>query len=709
MAGYAVWAASFQSDLPALTHLLQSLPYLSLKQRKAILTLSRVQPSTLSWSSRYCREYRTELRANIVYKLFVDQRETFEQNTLYGLISALHPVFTSTIYSLLSVASRMAPYQDYSDIVSTQRDTIEKEIQAATSYNPPPKLNYTAIFSSFRRDRLFRIYPNVPLEEDLHRKLHQSFQRSKFLLHGRLIYPRVSNKTIGVEAQEISSRMVHHNHHQECSVDFVESVADVERVYHETGVELKGPVEMRKAWKYNDLKPRVYYAQGPDVFHRSKYIQSIFNVILDCFQVVHRKNRYELPEDRRMSDSDALIIYDYSSFTSRLDEVLEFTRALADFYTDVQVVLVDSHLGLKTVSLRDLLLEYTSACNESSVFDAARVLGLESFFPIFHTCGMLGVPGNISSCTLLHGIHLSVLLSSDIRGRCVGDDALACLPEADEETLENFMDGVNNLGMVEKEKFSIWSYEDDQDESEWHYLKRPITRISSAIQLGIAYIWPSIANLLNLSDDFHTVVPVGNMQRRKTFIAQWSRLLDRMHHLQTGTLSDLDIAILVHFQNGAYRRLDLRNGGLLRFGDVASSSLICPRRMTKDGFDLDWRHITYDHFRKFGGVSELPASWELSQKFEGFLGEELLSTTNALYGLLEKLGYLEKEIAMEIVDFRTMTFEECRIYLDLDYAFTYRFTVVKDFPIWYQHLQYVIPMSPHERLSTIEQWMDVGE
>jgi hypothetical protein len=648
-----------------------------------------------------------ELRANVVYKLYADQRETFEQNTLYGLILQLHPVLSTTIYSLLSAASRMAPYEDLSDIVTAQKETIEKEIQAAMTYNPPPKLNYSAIFSSFRRDRMFRMYPNVPLDEDVHRSLHQSFQQSKFLLHGRIIYPRVSNKTIGVEAQEISSRMVHHSHHPECSVDFVESVADVERVYHETGVETKGPVEMRRAWKYNDLKPRVYYAQGPDVFHRSKYIQSIFNVILDCFQVVHRFNRYELPEDRRLSDSDALIIYDYTSFTSRLDEVLEFTRALADFYADVHVVLVDSRYGLKQVCLRDLLLEYTSACNELSVFDAARVLDLESFFPVFHTCGMLGVPGNISSCTLLHGIHLSIILSSVHRGRCVGDDALACLPDADEETLESFIDAVNNLGIVERTKFSIWSYEDDQDESEWHYLKRPITRVSSAIQLGIAYIWPSIANLLNLSDDFHTVAPLSIMQRRKTFISQWSRLLDRMHHLQTGTLSDLDIAILVRFQNGAYRKLDLRNGGYVRFGDVGTSSLICPRRMTEDGFDLDWRHITYDHFRKFGGISELPASWELSQKILGFEGEEVLSTNNALYALLEKLGYLEKEIAMEIVDFQTMTFEECKVYLDLDYVFTYRYSVVKDFPVWYQQIQYVIPMSPHERLSTIEQWMDV--
>lgn len=49
------------------------------------------------------------------------------------------------------------------------------------------------------------------------------------------------------------------------------SLKEVERFYCHTGVTIDGPVEMRSSWKYNDLKPRIYYAQGPTVYSVSKY------------------------------------------------------------------------------------------------------------------------------------------------------------------------------------------------------------------------------------------------------------------------------------------------------------------------------------------------------------------------------------------------------------------------------------------------------
>jgi len=522
-------------------------------------------------------------------------------------------------------------------------------------------------------------------------------------LHGKIVFPRVSTKTIGREAQRISTSMIRSVLGKPVDISFVESVADVEKVYHQTGVEVKGPVEMRTAWKYNDLKPRVYYAQGPDVYHRSKFIQPIFNDILDCFDVVHRFNRYELPEDRTLDHSDTLIIYDYSSFTSRLEEVLEFTRALADFYHDVDIVLVDTFTGPRKVSLRDLLLEYTAHCNESSVFDAARVFQAVEPFLVHHTAGMLGVPGNISSCTLLHGVHLCVLLSSCHRGRCVGDDALACLPNGIKESVRDaFIAGVNNLGDVEISKFSIWEFDDDPDESAWHFLKRPLTRVSAAIQKGEVLIWPSIANILSLEDEFHTVVRPTLLQRRKTFIAQWCRLLDRLHLLHSDTVTAQDIAILVWFQNGSFRRLELRNGGYVRFDDSRGQSLLVPRRMSTEDFHLDWRRYTFDWFRSSGEIIELPSSWELQERWFGYAEERFASRMTPILSLLERLGYLEKSIALEIVDFTTMDFDQCRRYLSLDFDFTYNFTVVKDFPDWANVVQYLVPMSPHERLSIIE-------
>jgi len=84
MAGYTTWASSLYDDLPALTHLLQAMPYSSLKQRKAILTFSRVQPSTLSQGSKFYMEYSRELKDHITYKVVM--KDFLTGRTLFSIL-----------------------------------------------------------------------------------------------------------------------------------------------------------------------------------------------------------------------------------------------------------------------------------------------------------------------------------------------------------------------------------------------------------------------------------------------------------------------------------------------------------------------------------------------------------------------------------------------------------------------------------------------
>jgi hypothetical protein len=195
---------------------------------------------------------------------------------------------------------------------------------------------------------------------------------------------------------------------------------DLERLYAETGCKIGGPVEVRSAWKYNDLKPRVYFARGGTVHHASKYTQQIFNVILDCFPEVDKTERF-LEPCSGIDDDETSVIYDYESFTSSLEEIKNFIGQLAMFFGDTEVTVIDSQRGPVQITVGEILLDYNAKCNEYAEFDASRLTSDPEFRSLFHTCGMLGVPGNISSCTLLHGILIRYVVGYG-KGRSVGDD-----------------------------------------------------------------------------------------------------------------------------------------------------------------------------------------------------------------------------------------------------------------------------------------------
>jgi hypothetical protein len=134
------------------------------------------------------------------------------------------------------------------------------------------------------------------------------------------------------------------------------------------GISVPGPVEVRTAWKYNDLKPRVYFAQGGDTFDASRYIQHVFNILVDSMDCVHRKNRF-LPITGELTQRMTTLIYDYESFTSLLDSIHEFLRELSIFFEGVPIQLVGDKDGLVTTTLGELITSYTRTCAEFASFD----------------------------------------------------------------------------------------------------------------------------------------------------------------------------------------------------------------------------------------------------------------------------------------------------------------------------------------------------
>jgi hypothetical protein len=683
---YSRWCRWWHADLPALAHFLYSLPYFSLPSRKGLLTYTRVQqPLQMSrLSNRVGDTYR--IRETVPLHPFTS--EPTEYLSLGHLLDRIPHRPTDPVYQgFLSMILRNAPYIDHSDVIAARQKGILKELRAALNVYEPIKLNYDPILSPDRSSKYQRMAPNLPLDPHLHDEIYACFTSTIPLLERATFYPKLSTKTIGDLAMEASAGILH-NLNMEVCTSHPRTLVEVERILHETGIELQGPVEMRLAWKYNDLKPRVYYALGPTAHSASKFIQPILNTILDCFPPVHRYNRFEIPKDQLLSTDIDLVIYDYSDFTSSLHQILDFLRAVAAFYKahDTHVTIVDAIHGPVSVSLGDLLQDYVDVCCIDPDFDIAKVLPAEDLEHLLlrHNCGMLGVPGNISSCTLLHGIHLSIIVRALTAARCVGDDALLqILLGRDPHRWGVLVDQIQNIGIVAEDKTERWTSDDEErfDTEGWHYCKRPITRLDNRIRVGALYIWPSLAHILGLSDPHHTEF-IGSLDdRRLRFLNQWKRLLTRLHILQEN-ITDESRSLLKAFQDHAYDSLDFKRGirGLFRVSP--SLTLVVPPRMTPEEFGSDWISMTIQVIE--AGLHFLPAFRSQDMTGYGVLDEEFESSATQKLSYLSKIGYVERlGIVNEWVELGPHVSEEVnRMHLSLQFSMTYSWRVVKDYPAW---------------------------
>jgi hypothetical protein len=385
---------------------------------------------------------------------------------------------------------------------------IEKECLAATSKYHPIRFNWDEYFLSRIQVPLALSYPL----SDVQRSCQMSLGRAEFRFQKKVFYPQVSNKTIG----GLGRVYMEMNKYRVSGLILEPTTRGLELLYSRTGIMIEGETEMRTSFLLNDLRPRTYYARGPTVYYPSRFIQSIFNIICDEFPVTNRYQRFILSQIR-LGSEDTLFIYDYSSFTSKLHEILNFTAAIGRFYEDIHVKVVDSFLGPIDISLGDLMEDFNQVCNflpEFSIPDQGPGHPKETNF---HNCGMLGVPGNITSCTLLHGIHLAVVLCNTLC-RCVGDDAIGS--GIRDEVTGKMLQFLGNIGDISMPKTQRWDVENDEEENTgygWHYTKRPISRVAGRVSLGWQLIFPPITYLVHWDDPIRTNIwpktDLGYMQK----------------------------------------------------------------------------------------------------------------------------------------------------------------------------------------------------
>lgn len=528
-----------------------------IKIRKSVITISRCQVP-----------YDLQSRAYIRLKAAIDtpfpyttvHKETSFCN-LHDILPYLDDYMTSPILSsFISMLVRVVPFGDREDLARELEAGRTKEIRAAMEEYHPVYINWQSILSESAQIRHRTPFSeHYFIQPEVQDRLYSMFKKCRHDVDGLRLYPDYSHKSIGSQSERnfmsaISGLAVGCSHKA--------STADLERLWSLEGVKISGPTELRCAFKYNDIRPRFYYARGPDQYYASRFIQPFFNFVLQYFPFVHRFLRFSLHE-LVLDHHDTLFIYDYDAFTSRLDEIKNFTCALAHFFQGTYVETVDTYHGITRVDLHDLLTEFNDACNmyPAVVIQESLKEAFEDPESFIHTCGMLGVPGNISSCTLLHGLHLCIVVMS-VFCRCVGDDAIGSGEIVDKSGLHT---SLSSIGLVAEEKMEFWEHRDADEyrgrwDDTWHYIKRPLDRFENRIiHSPRIVIWPPIpAILTKYSDSDHTTYPSTKEECQRKVASTLCSFVRQFEFFSDPSPLELSIA-------NQYIREMLRASGLWRF------------------------------------------------------------------------------------------------------------------------------------------------
>lgn len=509
-AAYRSLALSFRSTT-RLAELLGSIPVLSMAQRKDILTLCRVQsPQLLESSVAYAA---LKCRSTFVPHPCIYERSRGLVMSFDDYIGLFYELFSSpTIAGLVSLAVRTAPGWDVSEVKQVIQESIRKEISSAITIYHPTCFDYRVLFHPNNKWRSKSLAPNLPPYPEAARDIFLKFSAIKGTLEREIFFPNYSRKSVGKEVSDQFWNL--YNLNPSFSLDEMTTpeggpvaLIDIEKLWIHNGFKVGGAVEMRCSWRYNDLKPRVYYARGGSIHWRSRYIQEVVNILIDQFPEVNRLSRFDDFEERTLDEDTSVFIYDYSSFTSTMEEFNCFVSAVAEFFRGTWISVYDLREGLVEIDLGSYIHEYLEEANIVGRFVVrGDIAGWDiDLSELRNTCGMLGVPGNIFFATLLHGLHLRFITGLR-RSRCVGDDAKGKVPAR--YNGDDLAPILSNLGEVHPDKTNWFTPDGSRLHQRYQFAKRPYFRDDIIMSTGILPTFPSYIPLCTPDpDDLHTVTP----------------------------------------------------------------------------------------------------------------------------------------------------------------------------------------------------------
>jgi len=424
--------------------------------------------------------------------------------------------------------------------------------------------------------------------------------------------------------------------------------------YGHTGEEIGGPCEMRTVWRFNDLKPRFYYAQGGRDYFASRYMKKFAVLLMESIVSTQMERRRDPDAFITIPEDHFLTTWDFSAFTSNLSELKFFLYHIARGLEEVgeeYVNLVDYFLGKVQKLPSSMIDDYSNTVNNAAAFTIYRVvdrLGLnfdktQDYYQ--QNSGMLGVAGNIGFSTACHGYHVCTVCDRQ-KCVCVGDDAFGGTRE---HPSYNLIPTMQALGNIHPDKFEIVP---PLDPGPVKFLKRGMTRDPNG-GLWLNKLFPlPIPAFADLDTGHRNVPPNFEIEDRRYKIAvQTGSLLWSIYDAAVGyqfdqqELADIELYLSILYAKVGFSR----NGQLPH--DCLKGSLFGgrPRPLgylvpvidfsTLDPRKEDWAAFMLDNTIFFLNVP-LESPGEICPLLP-IPGDEVIATQHEKWKVLEDMGYVE--------------------------------------------------------------------
>lgn len=367
---------------------------------------------------------------------------------------------------------------------------------------------------------------------------------------------------------------------------------DVIQLFIKTGVWCNGSCEIKQKWYPSGLAPRTYFAQGGDAIRVSCYLRNFFNDFTDSFIPTERRARVD--GNRLFTPVGGFfLIYDLTSFSSNFHEQISFLTSMSSFFRGTCVNLISEQLSPIPNDLGDLIEEYCETINTRPTYtfsEDTKQLGLDALLFTHNVAGFLGVPGNLSTCTLAHGISVGITTQEEDRQSCAGDDGNVGLNSGVEEQ-EEVMKTIDSLGIFKEEKMST-----TKETGRGSYLKRPFKQVGERGIMTERVDYPLLgaANCMTLNDPRFPELSEDRKKLRVSLAASCAKLFRDLYQTSGGKYRKGYIEFIISFIKEIYAKGQLPTSGMVRKMYGSDSDKIACAIEAAVVFPISERYLTRD-------------------------------------------------------------------------------------------------------------------
>jgi hypothetical protein len=363
-----------------------------------------------------------------------------------------------------------------------------------------------------------------------------------------------------------------------------------------------------------------------------------FTELVNSFTPTHHVNRL-IPDRLRLKEGQHARIYDLEAFTSRAREQRNFLRSLSKFCSGWEFTYWDSRMGCISCDFGELLGEYAETCSTGTQVSYERVTK-EISTSEQRTSGLLGVFGNLPSCTFMHGSVVSFATEDETQINVAGDDGISAEDPDNELELDIC---ICAIGIYERSKTF------DTRLPGCICLKRPIAQHGNLLVTRLAIIPPNLNTLLyhiyGIADPRYQYV---DMDRNLGVVAKELMRFLRSVYRARHTLSDEEISDAQWYAWQVTKICEMPFGGGV---PQCGSKVFWPCAYGRDESMLEDPLIRLLN-RHYAGVCQTTKKDSVDSVWIGdhnYVGAEFIGNSDRHLSYLRKLGYLEAEVEMEVL------------------------------------------------------------